>query len=135
MFAGFLHCSYIVFQYDFNMIQHDLKSLWHPLPHFGCLLAPIWLPRLPFDSPLLPFDSHLVHFGTPLALFRCLLAPHLAPIWIPVGSLLAPFGFLVTSFRGSPWNCNEFSYHALRFLFRHVRAHSAVAGPRLYRTI
>ena len=115
------------------MIQHDLKSFWHPpWPHFGTLLAPIWLPRLPFRYPLLPFGSPLwdpfgslsIPSGTPLA-----------PRWLPFGFLLVPCGFLFPPFRGSPWNYNAISCHVHRCLLRHVHVHSAVAGPRFCRAI
>ena len=51
-----------------------------PLGPFGSHLAPFWLPLAPFGLPLRPFCFHC---GTP---------------WLPVGSLLAVFGFLLIYF-------------------------------------
>ena len=105
----------------------------HPFGTPCLILVPFWLPFGSHDFPLATLCFHLTPILLPLGslwLFRSLLAPfssNLASFWFP----LAPFGFLFPLFRGSLWNCNAFSYHLLRFLLRHVHAHSAVAGPRL----
>ena len=65
--------------------------------------APIWALGPPMWLPWLPFGSHLAPFWLPLAPFGSLwrlLAPfgslswlHLAPLWLTLALLQAPFGF------------------------------------------
>ena len=40
----------------------------------------------------------------------------MASFWLP----LAPFGFLLRPFRGSPRNCDAFSYHVLRYTYIYI---------------
>ena len=104
------------------------------------MLAPCWHP---FGIHWHPFRILFLNLFAPVPQRVFLEVPFiLAPFWLRVGRLLvpfgsrlvsfwfplAPFGFLFPPFRGSPWNCNAFSYHALRWLLRHVQAQSARLG-------
>ena len=46
--------------------------------HFGCLLAPFWLPLAPFGSLLAPFGTFWLPFGAPWLHFLQLLKPFAA---------------------------------------------------------
>ena len=96
-----------------TLFWHTLASVSH---HSSQLFRPLFRKGY--------FWRCLFHFGKCVAPF---------PFWHPFslasfGFPLVPFGFLFPPFRSSPWNCNAFSYHVLRFLLRHVQAQSARLG-------